>query len=309
MILLCGIPSETPLARVREELERLGEPYVVFHQRQFDEMEMEVALSGPRVGGTLRIGREVWPLAGFRGVYSRVMDDRLLPELRGEPGDSPRRRRCRALHDALLRWSELAPARVVNRVGPMGSNSSKPYQAQLIRRHGFAVPETLVTDDPEAVRAFRARHGRVVYKSLSGVRSVVRTLEGADLERLDRIRWCPTQFQAFVEGTNVRVHVIGGQVFATAIETRATDYRYAEREGGSAELRATELPGELAARCVGLARGLGLDFAGVDLKLAPDGRAYCFEVNPSPAFTYYEAHTGQPIARAVARYLAGLPEA
>ena len=155
------------------------------------------------------------------------------------------------------------------------------------------------------MRAFRARHGRVVYKSLSGVRSVVRTLEGADLERLDRIRWCPTQFQAFVEGTNVRVHVIGGQVFATAIETRATDYRYAEREGGPAELRATELPGELAARCVGMARGLGLDFAGVDLKLAPDGRAYCFEVNPSPAFSYYEANTGQPIAQAVARYLAG----
>jgi hypothetical protein len=28
-------------------------------------------------------------------------------------------------------------------------------------------------------------------------------------------------------------------------------------------------------------------------------------VNPSPAFSYYEAHTGQPIAQAIARYLAG----
>ena len=32
---------------------------------------------------------------------------------------------------------------------------------------------------------------------------------------------------------------------------------------------------------------------------------YCFEVNPSPAFSYDEAHTGQPIAQAIARYLAG----
>jgi hypothetical protein len=28
-------------------------------------------------------------------------------------------------------------------------------------------------------------------------------------------------------------------------------------------------------------------------------------VNPSPAFSYYESHTRQPIARAVARYLCG----
>ena len=70
-------------------------------------------------------------------------------------------------------------------------------------------------------------------------------------------------------------------------------------------LTPTELPDELGRRCVRLARALDLPFAGIDLKLAPDGGACCFEVNPSPAFSYYESHTGQPIARAVARYLAG----
>ena len=55
---------------------------------------------------------------------------------------------------------------------------------------------------------------------------------------------------------------------------------------------------------VRLAEGLGLAFAGIDLKITPDNRVYCFEVNPSPAFSYYEANTGQPIARAVAEYLA-----
>ena len=55
------------------------------------------------------------------------------------------------------------------------------------------------------------------------------------------------------------------------------------------------------------ARTLGLHFAGIDLRRAPDGRWFCFEVNPSPGFTYYEAHTGQPIADAVASYLAAAP--
>lgn len=63
------------------------------------------------------------------------------------------------------------------------------------------------------------------------------------------------------------------------------------------------LAADLAGRCVALARDLGLDFAGVDLKFTPDGQAFCFEVNPSPAFTYFETHTGQPIAEDVARHL------
>jgi hypothetical protein len=31
-----------------------------------------------------------------------------------------------------------------------------------------------------------------------------------------------------------------------------------------------------------MADGLGLAFAGIDLKLTPDGEVYCFEVNPCP---------------------------
>ncbi len=49
-----------------------------------------------------------------------------------------------------------------------------------------------------------------------------------------------------------------------------------------------------------LAAALDLPFAGVDLKLAADQRVICFEVNPSPGFTYYEAGTGQPLFHAAA---------
>jgi glutathione synthase/RimK-type ligase-like ATP-grasp enzyme len=48
----------------------------------------------------------------------------------------------------------------------------------------------------------------------------------------------------------------------------------------------------------------GLAFAGIDLKITPAGEIFCFEVNPSPDFSFYEANTGQPIASALARYLA-----
>jgi glutathione synthase/RimK-type ligase-like ATP-grasp enzyme len=57
---------------------------------------------------------------------------------------------------------------------------------------------------------------------------------------------------------------------------------------------------------VSLAAALDLPFAGIDLRLSPSREATCFEVNPSPAFSWFESATGQPIAAAVARYLLGL---
>lgn len=305
MILLCGIPTETPLELVRERLEAQGAPHLVFGQRGFADMDVEFGISAGAVTGTLRIDGRTHRLEDVSAVYVRLMDDQHLPELRGEPEGSPLRQRARRLHDALLRWCEIAPARVVNRVGAMGSNSSKPYQAQTIVRHGFLTPETLITNDPERVRDFQTRHGRIVYKSMSGTRSIVQTLGPADDERLERIRWCPVQFQAFVEGRNVRVHTVGERVFATAITTEATDYRYAVQQvGDHAELEAVELADDLAERCVRLARALELPFAGIDLKITPNDDVYCLEVNPSPAYSYYEGHTGQPISEALACYLA-----
>src|SRR5262249_24470853 len=187
----------------------------------------------------------------------------------------------------------------------MASNMPKPYQAQAALRCGFATPETLISDDPDEVMEFAARHGAVIYKSTSGIRSVVTRLDmGADRGRLGRLRWCPVQFQEFVAGPDVRVHVVGDNVYAALVHSDATDYRYAmQQTGRDATLSPYELGDELAERCVALATDLALPFAGVDLKLASDGRIVCFEVNPSPGFPWYEQETGLPISRAVARWL------
>src|SRR4051794_7370697 len=310
MILVCGIPSESSLALVASAVARRGADCVLVNQRQVRETAVHLSADGDGLRGELSGPGYVVDLAEVHGVYLRFMDDRWLPELASEPPGSPARVAGRALHEILGQWADVSPARVVNRYLAMGSNFSKPYQAQLIREHGFAVPETLVTNDPERVLAFRDAHGPLIFKSISSERSIVRQLEDDDLARLDRIRWCPVQFQAFVAGPNLRVHTVGDQVFATLIETEAVDYRYAAKQTGrAATFCASELPDELAERCVGLAAALGLEVAGIDLKLAPDGEVVCLEVNPSPVFSYYELHTGQPIAAAIAGLLDTRPDA
>ena len=304
MILLCGIPSEPSLGMVIAEVCKLGAEHVVFHQRDFARTRMEFQIEGDTINGWMEVCGEVYRLEDFTAVYTRLMDHRLLPEVENEPPESPLRFHCGAVHDTLMRWYELMPGLVLNRIGEIGVNYSKPYQSQLIRDQGFAVPDTLVTNDPEAVRAFREKHGRIIYKSVSYIRSIVKTLEDTDLDRLGSIRTCPTQFQEYIEGTNVRVHTVGGNAIATAITAAATDYRYAYLEGEQERLDATALPEDASKRCIALSQALRLGFAGVDLKITPAGEIYCLEVNPCPAFSYYQLHTGQPIAAAVAAYLA-----
>ena len=286
------------MAMVAEALETIGARVVVFNQRAFADTSISFSVSSAGVTGTLMLGSDRCALEDIASVYTRMMDDHLLPEVTVEPEDSPVRNTCRTLHEDLWRWLDIAPSRVLNRAFAMASNSSKPYQAQVIRSCGFDIPETLVTNDPALALAFRARHGRVVFKSTSSIRSIVNELDGRALERLEHIRWCPVQFQAFVEGVDVRVHVVGDEAYATRVSSAATDYRY-----GESRLDPMTLSDDVAERCISLSRRLGLPFTGIDLRLASDGRVVCFEVNPSPAFSYYESHTGQPIANAVARHL------
>jgi len=303
MIFLCGIPTEPSLELVIERLREMGAPHVVFHQRRFADARMELEVGDGEVRGVLCLDGNRHRLEDFVAIYTRLMDWQLLPEIEHEPPDSPVRLQCQNLHAALTQWHELAPGRVLSRSAEIGVVYSKPMQAQLIRRHGFSIPETLVTNDPDEVRRFRQRHGRVIYKSASYVRSVVNLLDEGDPSGLEAVRACPVLFQQYVEGMNLRVHTVGKRAFATSIEASAVDYRYAYLTGEEEKIEESAIGEGFANRCIGLAAALGLDFAGIDFKLTDGGEAYCLEVNPAPAFSYYELHSGQPIARAVAEYL------
>ena len=194
------------------------------------------------------------------------------------------------------------PGVVVNPPRASGSNASKPYQASLFGPLGFRVPRTLVTNRPEAALAFyEEMDGQVIYKSTSYVRSIVKRMEPEDLERLDTLANCPLQIQEAIEGFDVRVHVVGEQIFASRIAAEGSDYRYDKQ----AEVEAWDLPSHLVQPCLDMARHLDFHLTGIDLRITPEGEAVCFEANPSPAFTWYEGRTGQPITSALCDLLVG----
>jgi glutathione synthase/RimK-type ligase-like ATP-grasp enzyme len=291
--LLWGIAEDSPLAAVRRELERLGTPVAFVDQRRAGETSMVLRTNGS-VSGNITCGGTTTRLDDVASVYIRPYDGRKLPDPRGDAG---------ALGDALITFAEIAGATVVNRPGAMTSNNSKPFQTALIAAAGFEVPETLVTTDPELVIPFWERHGAMIYKSVSGVRSIVSRFTPGHRDRLALVAHCPTQFQAYVPGTDVRIHVVGNDAFCCSIVSDGDDYRYAEGGGGIAHIEVYDPPDEIVQRAIGVTADLGLLVSGIDLRRTPDGRWYCFEANPSPGFTYYESATGLPIAAAIAALL------
>jgi RimK-like ATP-grasp domain len=304
VILLWGLPGDGPLRAVHAVLRARHEPVCLLDQHAIAATTLDLSV-GPTVRGTLRLGDDLVALEAITAVYARPYDVRQLPALKEAGPQAPLWWQGLALDDAMQAWVEVTPALVINRPSGMASNGSKPYQASLIQGAGLDVPDTLVTTDPAAALAFRERHGTVIYKSTSGVRSIVSRLGPEHQDRLADIGNCPTQFQQYISGTDCRVHVVGDTVFAAEIISDVDDYRYAGRTGHLIDIRACTLEPELSERCCRLAAKLGLPVAGIDLRRTPEGRWYCFEVNPSPGFTFYQEATGQKIAEAVASLLAG----
>lgn len=302
MILLWGHASDEALRAVHAALAGRGADVAFYDQRRVLETDVELAV-GAEVSGTLRVSDDTLDLGTVMAAYIRPFDSRWLPAVRDAGPESAEWRHAVCVEDALISWSDLAPGLVINRPAAMTSNSSKPFQAALIRDCGFAVPDTLVTTDAAAAREFWRTHGTVVYKSVSSSRSMVSRLTPQQADRLDDIRWCPTQFQQHVPGIDCRVHVVGDRVFACEIVSEADDYRFAVAQHQPVDLRRAELPDDIARRCRALASSLGLIVAGIDLRRTPGGEWFCFEANAVPLFTYYQDATGDRMDAAIAELL------
>jgi hypothetical protein len=198
---------------------------------------------------------------------------------------------------------------------------NKPHQLRVAQRVGLDIPETLISNDPDAVRAFAHRCGPVIMKMLVQPAStgpatdeaeVVFTtaMTAADLDQLDGLDLCPMIFQEQIENQlDVRVTIVGKHVFSAALDRTA-------RGGGDPDWRrqsyaldrapswaAHALPSDVADRLVRLLDALGLNYGAADLIVRPDGRHVFLELNASGAFAFLgDGHAG-PIAQAIAEVL------
>ncbi|MEZ0612104.1 RimK family alpha-L-glutamate ligase [Fibrella sp. WM1] len=308
MILIAGIASEEPTAQVIESADSLGIDYLVFNQRDAGHYDLRTSITANSLRAELCIGGQWIDLTTLDGLYARLMPPDTFPDvqvkgtaLRLPPALHQRRHFINTLFTQLV---DLLPIRVINRHEAMESNFSKPYQLAAIRAVGLGIPATLMTNQVGAVGAFEAEREALIFKSISSTRSIVKVLTGEYRDRLANLTALPTQFQERLQGHNIRVHVVGDALFAASIDSTDVDYRYAGSGGGTTTMQPVTLPRAIEKACFDLSKRLTLPLCGIDLFKTEQGAYYCFEVNPSPGYTYFQHEAGLPISDAIARYLA-----
>lgn len=185
----------------------------------------------------------------------------------------------------------------------------KIRQLQVARRLGLSIPETLVTNQPDAAREFVERHGvgQVIRKAARNIAQAPREthrLRAEDLAVLDTVRFTPVIFQRFVPADlDLRVTIVEDDIFAAAISSEpryAADYRPGL---ASATLTPYRLPDPIAEKLLQLMKVFGLKFGAIDLRVTPDGDHVFLEVNPAGEYLFISQRTGQPIPAAIAAAL------
>lgn len=196
----------------------------------------------------------------------------------------------------------------VNDIVRDAAAAHKPWQLELARQIGLAIPDTLISNEPDRVRAFWSEHqGDIIYKPfLQTYHSwrETRRLKPEELPLLDSVRLAPVIFQKLVPGAaDLRVTVIGSEIFPAAVDLRKMEYKLDVRLNQQAYEKHA-LPIEVQERLLVLMRRLGLEYGAIDLRLTPDGQYVFFEVNPAGQFLFVERACGHPISAALATHLA-----
>ena len=200
------------------------------------------------------------------------------------------------------------------------SAEHKQLQLRVARELGFETPRTLMTNDPEALRAFAATcPGGLLTKMVSsfavhrdGKEMVVFTtpMKPADLENTEGLDLSPMSFQERVpKALELRVTIVGDRVFPAAVDSGAIagagdDWR---RRGPALteSWKPHTLPRELEQRIMRFMDFFGLNYGAMDFILTPDGRLVFLEINPVGEFFWLDDVFAPPISDAMADVLLG----
>lgn len=178
---------------------------------------------------------------------------------------------------------------------------SKPLQLQLAGRCGLRIPDTLVSNCPDAIRAFLDLHDRVIYKPLMGhvwrEHDVTRSSYTArvsvrDLPPDQLVRAVPGIFQVQVEKQfEVRAQFFGDTSLAVRIESSQLSGGEFDWRPGQAAISSAEpidVPPGVHAACRALMKAIGVVSGAFDFIVTPSGQWIFLEVNEGGQFLFLE---------------------
>ena len=188
------------------------------------------------------------------------------------------------------------------------SAARKPLQLKVAQKVGLKIPKTLMSNDPEEIRAFLKRMGdKCIYKPFTSPTWQVaetRVFTEEDLKYLDKLRHAPIIVQEKIQRKlDIRVNIFWENVFAASTSASVAGAEVDWRLDVTTKWEEHILPSEISKRLILLLRMLGLHYGCIDLIQQPDGTYVFLEVNPSGQFLFIEMDTGQPLSKTLAELL------
>lgn len=214
-------------------------------------------------------------------------------------------REHRSLFESLCREFESRETDVLPRLRHHYLQQRKPWQLSRFEASGLPVPDTVFTNDPDEVEAFCETHDRVVYKPVAnGAPPSEVTDEDLSDERLENLSTAPVQFQEFVEGDDLRVYVLDGEVVgAIRYESQHFSFKLDMVEDEEVGVVAATLSEEIENTAIRAADAVDLTYGAADIRRRPDGDHAILELNEAPVYAAADAEADQRVAEALADYL------
>jgi glutathione synthase/RimK-type ligase-like ATP-grasp enzyme len=186
----------------------------------------------------------------------------------------------------------------------------KPAQLFTAHRLGFAVPQTIISNDPGKIRAFCDQDGmEIIYKALSqsanlepGKAIFTGALTPQALASLDLIRHTPGIFQELIpKAFELRLTVVADKIFAVKIlsqekERTKIDWRLAPYE---LRYEPTDLPQDIRYLVAAFMTEFNLVYSCLDFIVTPEGKYVFLESNPGGQYLWIEHLTGLPITETI----------
>jgi RimK family alpha-L-glutamate ligase len=204
--------------------------------------------------------------------------------------------------DALHRLENLG-VRVVNSVSAIERTVDKYYTSFLLADAEILTPRTLVTEDFDSALAACREMGDVVLKPLFGSegKGMVRISDEETAYRVLRA-WEVNRYIYYIQEyvphfqEDIRAFVVKDRVIAAMLRY-GTGWKTNFSKG--AEVKPIKLSAEMEALAVQAAQLIHLDYAGVDLMPAEDGRTFVVEINSIPGWRGLQRTTDQNIAEKI----------
>lgn len=260
-------------------------------QLKYQEQKAFCFIDQSLFGSEIHMSHHQWNLASGRVIYHHQVVGvwNRLVNLSRETDLLPR-----TLEQYACYLMDEVYANVLNQPKHGMSNHSKQYQVDCVTTKRIKKVESYICANSELDWSLRRQV--LIRKSLSGIRSVVCLM--TPQEKKLRIE-APELFQPFIEGINIRVHVVGKKVIACCCESESVDYRYTNR----VKMYRFDLPDWLEKECVSISQQLQLPFSGIDL-IKKKQSYYLLEVNPAPGYAYFDIDGN--ISRALCEYYMAL---